>query len=79
MVFLLDCLQQEILIRKFTEFCLYSYCDLICVFELIFLFIVLIMVLRYTVESPVTLEACWFICIFVFGRRELLLRFMCVF
>lgn len=52
MVFLLDCLQQERQIRKFIKFHLYSYYDLICVFELkFFLFIVIIMVLRYILEN----------------------------
>lgn len=34
MVFLLDCLQQEMLIRKFSKFFLYPYYDLKYVFEL---------------------------------------------
>lgn len=52
MVFSLDCLQQERPIRKFTKFCLYSYYDLICVFELkILLFIVVITVSRYMLEN----------------------------
>lgn len=76
MVFLLDCLQQEMQIRKFTKFRLYSYYDLICVFELkFFLSIVIIMVLRYVLEEYNS----WKMLIFLrFGHRELLLT-MCAF
>lgn len=66
MAFLLDYLQQERLIRKFTKFYLYSYYDWIYIFELkIFLFIIIIMVLG-TLENSMTVERCCFICIFVF-------------
>lgn len=79
MMFLLDCLQQERLIRKFTKFCLCSSYDLVYVSEVKnFLVIIVIVVLRYIVENSLSWRVLVYMC-FCVSDTENYSWVMCVF